>query len=906
MPAFDLGAPQPVTSIVGSLLLDGSRPFGYQAANRTITLPVKITAPDFQTLIGAREVLLREINQQTWTLRWTRDTSGPLAGNTAPLPLLFDCFRAAASVNAWGGVDQHNRQPVGLITISFEALPYGRTDVPVVVDFPSPLSGRTAPPAAINIDTFSSVSGTQWAASGQSPVSAGFSAFWDPTISPAFNPQGTGLAATYTKGSLSLNLAAGWSALNNATGTTTTFIVSAATAVTAGIDIGDQFQLWTSAPALIQTQIFTVTKISPVISGGGNVTVTYTPASSGAPVSTNSAIQTGPPSLNAVTFWAGFGSTQFYQAWARLGGRVTFAVTLTDTYSTALSFSKTFKVAGSNSSGLPKWNKIRIPVPYQAGFDYANVASYSVVVTNRGSADLRYTQLYLSNLMAAPPPVVGAPSSARGTVYELAGLPGTARAPVSLQFQQSGTKAYVRQLTVQGANQQWVCPPGVSTVAVFAIGGGGSGAGNSGSQAGGGGGGGGSAANAAVAVTAGKAYSFTVGNGGFYTGGAGAAGTASSFTGDSVTVTANSGAGGTISSGGAGGTAGTGGFAGGAGGAGVASTNSGGGGGGASGGTGTLGGTGAAGSGANGGAGGTAVAGGGNGGKGGSHSTSTNGASPTTGYGGGGGGGPQPGRAGSGAGGLVQLTYTATLPVFQTLVCHRPPPDTPYALVPFVSPDPGDVPNGNIAYPVGSLVPGVPARFAGTYTVVVAAWAWNNPTAARTITVTVTQTEQPGGAAYSSSTAASVIPSSLPSCPGTNAVNGPLVVIGELTLPVQEMPQDNTAAYFTVSISDTNTSDQFMDILLLDTLGSTVMILSPTAYGNLYLDEPASDRDIGLILGSLFDRGDAVSVLDRAIVAGGPMSIDPDGSPLLLVYAAEGAPNAQMIYHPRWHLDRIS
>jgi len=95
-----------------------------------------------------------------------------------------------------------------------------------------------------------------------------------------------------------------------------------------------------------------------------------------------------------------------------------------------------------------------------------------------------------------------------------------------------------------------------------------------------------------------------------------------------------------------------------------------------------------------------------------------------------------------------------------------------------------------------------------------------------------------------------------------------------------------------------------MDVLFLDTMGSTVLIQSPTAYANMFIDEPATDRDLGLIMGSLYDRTDAVSILDRATVAGGPMSVDPDGNPLLLAYCAEGAPNCALTFHPRWWLDR--
>jgi hypothetical protein len=562
-PGYSLGEPQPVTSVIGSLLLDGERPYGYRAANRTISLPIEIQAPDFQTLIAAREVLLRETDQPTWTLRWTRDTTGPQAGNTQALPLLFDCFRAQAAVVQWGNVDSLNRFPIGLVTLTFEALPYARSDVPVVVDFPSPLAGRTAPPAAVNVDTFSSVSGTQWAASTQSPVPGGQSAFWDPGIAPANLPNGAGLAATYTKSSLALNLAAGWTVTCQGTGGTGFMSLTAADM--AKCSVGDQFQLKaTSGGALLQTQIFTVTGISTPSGGFGSVF--FTPAAATATVLNNAGVQTGPPQLPALTFWAGFGSTLFYHQWARLGGRVTFAFTLTDTYSTQLKFSKTVKVTGSNSSASPRWSKIRVTLPYNPLFDYANVASYSVTVTNRGNLtppgaqpQLLFTQLYLSALQAVPPPVT-VQSPARGAVYELAGLPGSARAACSMQFQQTGTKTYVKQFTVPGATT-WTCPPGVTSVAVFAIGGGEAGASfDSGANGGGGGGGGGSAANAAVAVTPGNVYNLTVGAGGTpsYGGpapffiGAGTRATDSVFPGDAVTVTAHHGIQGTISAGGAG------------------------------------------------------------------------------------------------------------------------------------------------------------------------------------------------------------------------------------------------------------------------------------------------------------------------------------------------------------------
>ena len=89
---FDLGAPQPTTDFVASLILDGERPFGRRASNRTIKLPGLITAPTRQILAAAREVLEQAVDQDVWTLTWVRD---PGPGGT-PLPLIIDCFRAQA------------------------------------------------------------------------------------------------------------------------------------------------------------------------------------------------------------------------------------------------------------------------------------------------------------------------------------------------------------------------------------------------------------------------------------------------------------------------------------------------------------------------------------------------------------------------------------------------------------------------------------------------------------------------------------------------------------------------------------------------------------------------------------------------------------------------------------------
>jgi hypothetical protein len=887
-PGFDLSAPMPVSDFVANLVLDGEVPVGRRASNRTIQLPICITTPSGgdavaarTLLVAAREVLARAVNQDHFTLRWTREGG---------LPLVFDCYRAGPMNVTYATL--HERQLVAQVSITCSAAPYGRSDTPVSVQFQSPLAGMSAPPSPVTIDAFGSVSGTQWSASAAGPT--GSSAYWNPAASPASNPAGLGMQAAYAKTGLSLNLAQGWDVTAQATGTTSTVIITQAAMTAAGIDVGDQFQLKTSGGALIQPAIFTVGTISPP--SGGNVTVGFSPPASAATVATNHAVQTGPPSLNAVTFLAGFGSTQFFHNWARLGGPVHFKMTLTDTYGTTVSFSKVYpKVYGSNNGALPKWTKVRLPVAYKAGFDYANVTGYTLQVSNRGAATLEYTGLYLDTLTAVPPTTqVATPQ--RGVVYDLAGMTGSARTAPSFQFQQAGAYVTNVQAFSQPYVQFWTCPQGVTSVAVFCIGGGGGGAAFF-ANGGGGGGGGGTAANASVAVTPGQSYQVTVGPGGTI----GTDGAVSIFQGDSVSVTAIGGHHGSGSSGGAGGAAGAGGFAGGTAGAGTATSTGGGGAGGGSAGTAANGNTGGAASGATGGVPAAAVTNGGRGGRGGTHNVG-NGQGPTAGYGGGAGGSPGGGFGASGNGysGLVQLTYL-TPPAFRTLVAHRPGYDQDDNFCPFVSLNPGDPVDATIAYTVPSLTPGLNARFSGTYSVVLVSNVWNNPTAARTITVTVTMYDQPGGNPYYQSVAWTLTPSNLiPS--GT-----PFAVIGNLTLPGAELAPENLNAYYTVSINDTNISDTFWDLLFLDTAGSTVMVNAPFNATNMWVDAPAAMRDIGLILGSTFDRSTAVSILSGAqAISGGPLTIDPAGNASFLCYSVEGAPSCEMVYSPKWLLDRLS
>ena len=1021
-PTWDLGTPQPVVDIVQTLMLDGERPFGARASNRTITLPIKITAPDQVTLTAAREMLMAAVDDQTFTLAYTPAATG--------LTTIFDCFRAQPAIYGYGFLP-NQPQPMCLLTLTFQALPFGRSDPSALVQVPfaSPLlGGVSAPPSPLVIDNFGTVSGSHWTSSSTQYVVGPHSARFTP-------PNGNNLqTVTYTKTGLTSNI--------------------------------------TSLPAL------------------------------------------------SVWFGQSY-DTAHWSPYAAFKSNVTLRWTLTDNGGHKLNFSVTKKaVPWSNSASTPKWTRLTANIPQgNASFNYTSVASYVVTVTN-WSGGVTRMNIWLDSVTANPPSIAN-PASQRGVMYNIMGASGTARTPISCQFQlpQSGSTSLELQgsglfwpppgvtsvqaecigaggaggsrttsgggggggggeyaaepaLTVaagtpvpyscgasgftgqpnqvvlfsQPGTGNWTCPSGVTTVKAECWGGGGTGGKGSG-----GGGGGEYAAEASLAVTAGKVYQFTVGIGGVAGSvSANHTGATTTFAGDSVTVTAHGGhyprtgttpggIGGTGSSntthhdGGAGGTSpgyggggggGSGGSAatgntgsngsgnaggagasavtdGGAGGAGasnpgfgvVGSSPGGGGGGGYSDGagsnfTGAAGGNGrirltyAVGGGSpvnggnttfgsagttgtvvtahggssvalntltggsggtgssntthhNGGAGFTSAGstGGGGGGSGGS-AAAGNAASSATGAaavtdggkgangstvantggdsigppGGGGGGADSTGSAvsgGSGGAGNIVVTWTPPIAPFSTLIAHTPGLNAPPALNPCVPiNNTADVPSGT-QYPVPSLVSGVNATFNGTYTVVLVNYVWDSPTVQRTITVTVNQfeytssgTDFGGSPSYPLSVTRTLTPS-------TDIVNG-ICILGELTLPVKAIDPSNTSGYFTVSITDSDQLDQFLDVVFLDTQGSTVIVnIAPgNTYINMFIDEPTPERDLGLVLGSDLDRSQAISVMDASIISGSPFYISP-GDNLLFAYTTSGAPNLGVSYLPRWYLERL-
>lgn len=189
-PGFDLGAPQPTTDFVASMILDGERPFGRRAGNRTLKIPVTIFAPNRRILAAAREVLQQAVDQDIWTLVWTRD---PGPGGT-PLPLVIDCFRAQPSVPVYNTLIE--KQVLALsTTLTVPALPYGRSSQQQQFQFASPAPVQQSPPpppAPVVLDTFSTISSPQFFQSTQCVIGP-FTACWDPDRFGDFGGQVTPL-----------------------------------------------------------------------------------------------------------------------------------------------------------------------------------------------------------------------------------------------------------------------------------------------------------------------------------------------------------------------------------------------------------------------------------------------------------------------------------------------------------------------------------------------------------------------------------------------------------------------------------------------------------------------------------------------------------------------------------------
>jgi hypothetical protein len=423
-PGADPGAPQPTTDFVASLILDGERPFGRRASNRTIKLPIWITAPNRLILAAAREVLQQAIDQDIFTITWTRD---PGPGGT-PLPLIFDCFRAQPTVPTFN-TKTEKQVCAAQIVLTIPAKPYGRSDKQIQMAFAAPLpQAPPAPPAPVVLDNFSTISSPLFFRSNQCVIGP-FSAAWDPD------------------------------------------------------DFGDD--------------------------GGQISQLSYSAAF---PAALNLA------QMTSLQMYLGLGSRYYpnLEYHGKTSG-VAVYVTLTDSNGVTLSFSRSHLLLPvSPVAESPVFSKVSIHIPQnRTSFNYSSVKSYSLTIVNRQDNDNRRFQwvtAYIDALTAYPSTQTATPVI-RGSLYTLYDLVGTARAPVTMAFQQAPVAGTPTTITAVGLGNYTV-PAGTAYLKVEGIGGGGAGASMTGAGVGGGGGSAEYAAALVFPVTPGQVIPYSIGAGG--------------------------------------------------------------------------------------------------------------------------------------------------------------------------------------------------------------------------------------------------------------------------------------------------------------------------------------------------------------------------------------------------------
>jgi hypothetical protein len=286
---------------------------------------------------------------------------------------------------------------------------------------------------------------------------------------------------------------------------------------------------------------------------------------------------------------------------------------------------------------------------------------------------------------------------------------------------------------------------------------------------------------------------------------------------------------------------------------------------------------------------------------------------PSRGPGGGGGGGaiasPDNNDTGqmliwSGANGYdgkLRIAYGAGVPTpLLSLLAHMPHPEQPLAYSPVIPVGNGsDSPTGSIEYRPPD-VGGLAARYDGTYTCyLIGSGTYGSSGSLRTVTVEFRQYDYPGAGYFLTQIARDFTPS-------TDILNG-WIEMGTITLPINGLPAGNTDAYFGVTVTSGQTADRYLDVLLIDTAGTTVLYnkASP-GFGSIWIDAPDRDHDLGQVLGSDGGRERARSVA-RYVQrwSGGAFVARPGGHNRGLIYSQQACPGGQLVYVPYWLVDRL-
>lgn len=237
--------------------------------------------------------------------------------------------------------------------------------------------------------------------------------------------------------------------------------------------------------------------------------------------------------------------------------------------------------------------------------------------------------------------------------------------------------------------------------------------------------------------------------------------------------------------------------------------------------------------------------------------------------------------------GVFTLTGGGT---FANPLIHRPPKEQ--------DPDLGII--TNLTAGAGTIA-AANAKFDGTYTVVLILSSVGTGT--RTVTVTFTQLAADGTTVLGTAVASTI----------STYTSGRLLVVDQVTLPIQKVPAEVAGSYTVAVASSGGTTDAWYAVALLDSRGQSVILnTTPTGTTKVYVDEPDPSTGLGQVYTSATDRSTAVNAmsLSSSVIApsplldGGPLLLEP-GSPNRLLLAVPNATlDATLTYLPRWQDER--
>lgn len=194
----------------------------------------------------------------------------------------------------------------------------------------------------------------------------------------------------------------------------------------------------------------------------------------------------------------------------------------------------------------------------------------------------------------------------------------------------------------------------------------------------------------------------------------------------------------------------------------------------------------------------------------------------------------------------------------------------------------------------GITIPAAECGYRGTFSLLLGTSA--TPSGTNTVTVTVAQFENGVQVASKALTVTYTAP----------LLTGPVIPVGDITLPLRATATDNAQTTYTLDINHTAGSDAYTDVMFCDVRGQTVIAVPPASAEAVYVDAPTVGQGVGPIMASAaVDRTQAYGIFDGVLAVGGPILFEP-GTNKLMTWCRSAALTVAATYYPRWLDERVA